>query len=86
MPGAAIFIHDIAARTTERLTADGDYEENGPKWSPDGSRIAFVSNHDSNWARTRNTDVFVVDAKPGSKSRKLTTFAGTDGGGLGMEP
>jgi dipeptidyl aminopeptidase/acylaminoacyl peptidase len=81
-----IFIHDIAAGTTERLTADRDYEENGPKWSPDGSRIAFVSNHDSNWERTRNTDVFVVDAKPGSKSRKLTTFAGTDGGGLAWSP
>lgn len=86
-----IFIYDIATQKAELLTADhdanGGYDESEPVWSPDGSRIAFVSNHDANWDRTRNADVFVTDAKPGSSSRKLTTFAGADGsGGLAWSP
>jgi dipeptidyl aminopeptidase/acylaminoacyl peptidase len=81
-----IYVYDIAARKAEALTADGDYDESNPEWSPDGRQVAFVSNHDPNRDRTRNADVFVVDAKPGSKSRQLTTWAGNDGGSLAWSP
>jgi dipeptidyl aminopeptidase/acylaminoacyl peptidase len=81
-----LYLYDIAAGRLDPLTADGDYEESAPAWSPDGRRIAFVSNHDSNWERTRNNDVFVVDARPGSKSRQLTSWPGIDGGSLAWSP
>jgi dipeptidyl aminopeptidase/acylaminoacyl peptidase len=81
-----VYVYDIATHALEMLTADGDYEESNPAWSPDGRRVAFVSNHDKNWERTRNNDVFVVDARPGSKSRPLTTWQGTDGGALAWSP
>jgi dipeptidyl aminopeptidase/acylaminoacyl peptidase len=81
-----IFLYDIASKRAERLTTDTLFDEEGPVWSPDGTKIAFVSNHDANWERTRNTDVFVADARPGSTARKLTTFQGTDGGRLAWSP
>src|SRR4051812_19003206 len=81
-----VYVYDIAERKVEMLTADGDYEESNPVWSPDGRRVAFVSNHDKNWERTRNNDVFVVDARSGSKSRQLTTWQGVDGGALAWSP
>lgn len=81
-----IYIFDVHSGKLTRLTADGDYDENNPAWSHDGKRIAFVSNHDTNWERTSNTDVFVADAAPGSTSRKLTTSLGTDGGRLAWSP
>ncbi|MEO6238696.1 MAG: S9 family peptidase, partial [Vicinamibacterales bacterium] len=81
-----IYLYDVASRTLDALTGDGDFEESNPEWSPDGKRIAFVSNHDRDWQRTRNTDVFVADATGGSKSRQLTTSPGADGGSLVWTP
>ena len=49
-------------------------------WSPDGTKIAFVSNHDKDPDRTENTDVFVADARPGATPRKLTNYPGPDSG------
>jgi dipeptidyl aminopeptidase/acylaminoacyl peptidase len=81
-----LYLFDIASRKLEALTSDGDFDESNPRWSPDGRRVAFVSNHDKDWERTRNTDVFVVDATAGSKSRQLTTSPGADGGNLSWTP
>ncbi len=37
-----LFVHDISAGTTKRLTTDA-YADLQPAWSPDGSRLAFVT-------------------------------------------
>jgi dipeptidyl aminopeptidase/acylaminoacyl peptidase len=81
-----VFVYDIASKQIEQLTSDTAYGEEGPAWSPDGSKIAFVSNRDPNWDRTKNTDIFVAEAKPNSTPRRLTTFLGTDGGRLAWSP
>ena len=81
-----LYLYDVAAARLEALTADGDYEESNPQWSPDGTRIAFVSNHEADWDRVRNNDVFVVEARAGARSRRLTAWEGMDGGTLAWSP
>ena len=41
-PTAALWLTDVASATSRRLTA-GTGSDTAPAWSPDGSRIAFVS-------------------------------------------
>jgi dipeptidyl aminopeptidase/acylaminoacyl peptidase len=85
---AQLYLFDIGAKKLSKLTSDpGKYEEHEAEWSPDGTLIAFVSNQSQpDPDRVENDDVFVVDAKPGSTARKLTTFPGEDRGPLAWSP
>jgi Tol biopolymer transport system component len=49
----------------EAITSGTLYEEASPVWSPDGTRIAFVSKRGTgDLDRHENTDIWVIDAKP----------------------
>ena len=60
--------------------------ENEPEWSPDGTKIAFVSNQDTDPDRTNNSDISSSMPKPGSAPHKLTTWQGPDNGPLAWSP
>jgi len=78
-----LYLFDVATKKLTKLTNEDKFEEHEGEWSPDGTMIAYVSNHDQpDPDRSANDDVFVVDAKPGSSPRKLTTFTGEDSGPL----
>lgn len=81
-----LYLFDVETHKLDKLTTDKKYDEENAVWSPDGTHIAYVSNHDPDPDRTVNTDVFVVDAKPGSAPIRLTTFNGMDGGHIAWSP
>ncbi len=81
-----LYLYDIGSKKLDKLTNDSAHDENAAEISPDGQHVAFVSSLDPDPDRTLNTDIFVIDAKPGSAARKLTTFTGPDFGPLSWSP
>lgn len=72
-----LFLFDIDSKKLDTLTR-GNYSENGAAWSPDGSQISFVSNRSEDPDKNDNTDLYVIDARPGAQPKKLTTWEGAD--------
>ncbi|NJD19075.1 MAG: S9 family peptidase [Gemmatimonadetes bacterium] len=73
-----LWLVDVATGKTEQVTT-GPWDVEDPQWSPDGARIAFVSNRTPDPDRNLNADVWVVDAKPGATPVAITTSPGRDG-------
>jgi len=73
-----LMLLDVATGQARRLVT-GDFDDYLPAFSPDGSRIAFVSNRDQDPDRSYNNDVWVVSTSGGPQPpTRLTTFAGDD--------
>lgn len=75
---AHLYLFDIDTKKLDTLTT-GMYTEGDAAWSPDGSQIAFVSNRSEDPDRNNNSDIYVMDARPGAVPKKLTTWEGDDG-------
>ncbi|HET7550519.1 MAG TPA: S9 family peptidase [Gemmatimonadaceae bacterium] len=80
-----LYLFDLATKKLEQITS-GPYDDESPVWSPDGRRIAFVSARGPDPDRTGNTDIFVIEARPGASPKRLTTFAGPDDGDISWSP
>lgn len=76
---------DVSSGKLESLTS-GRFSEEAPAWSPDGARIAFVSNRTPDPDRNDESAIFVVEARAGSEARQLTSHEGPDVGRPSWSP
>ena len=78
-------LFDVAARTLDTLTSDRN-DDASPSWSPDGRRIAFVREAPAEPGKARDADIYVMDARRGTRPTQLTDFDGPDGGRPAWSP
>lgn len=79
---AQLWLFDIAAKKAEKLTQE-ELPVSAGTWSPDGTRIAFLSNRAGEEGRYARWQVAVADAKPGAVVRVLTADDRLSGGRSG---
>jgi dipeptidyl aminopeptidase/acylaminoacyl peptidase len=65
-----IWIVDAKSGAAKQITSGGEWKDTDPQWSPDGTRIAFVSNRTGKeYEEDRNSDVWVIPAEGGALTK-----------------
>ncbi len=75
-----LYVYSLADESLVQLT-EGDFDHSSPRWSPDGTRIAFVSNRTAEPDSNANSDIWIVDATATDppEPTRVTANAGSDG-------
>lgn len=72
-----LWVVDVATKKSTQLTKGSDYTVSQPRWSPDGTRIVFVTNPTPRADDGSLSDVWVYSFAD-SSAKKLTTNDGPD--------
>jgi len=74
-----LYLFDVAAKSLTQITS-GDFDDDEPAWSPDGTRVAFTSNRSvPDPDRTYNSDIWIVAAENKDKGAHLTQVTSNPG-------
>lgn len=68
-----LYLFDIESQKLDPLTSDANFDDHNPVWSPDSSRIAYITNHAQDPDQTATFDIFTIDARAGATPQKLIT-------------
>ena len=80
-----VYLFDVETKKLERLTS-GKEDEVGPVWSPDGTRLAFVSNRAPDPDREPSFQIFVAEAKSNATEKAITPATSRGGGRVEWSP
>ncbi|HKJ03548.1 MAG TPA: S9 family peptidase, partial [Longimicrobiales bacterium] len=75
-----LYVYDVEGKALRQLTT-GRWDEGQATWSPDGTRVAFVSNRTDDPDTNDDSNVWVVDAnlgEPTDAPTRITTQPGPD--------
>jgi len=65
-----LWVVDAKSGEAKQITEGNDWNDSDPQWSPDGTRVAFVSNRTGKeYEENRNTDVWVISAEGGALTK-----------------
>src|SRR5260370_410482 len=68
-----LWVVDVKSGSAKQITEGNDWNDSDPQWSPDGTRIAFVSNRTGKeYEENRNTDVWVISADGSGTLAKIS--------------
>jgi dipeptidyl aminopeptidase/acylaminoacyl peptidase len=73
-----LYLFEVESKKIEALTGGKNFDETDPAWSPDGSQLAFFSNHAKEPDGTGTTDIFTVEARGGAAPRRLLSICKPD--------
>lgn len=66
-----LYLADIETKRLETLTADPDFNEDLPAWSPDGGRILFSRSRELGTDQDGRSDIDVIEVRPGAAARTV---------------
>jgi dipeptidyl aminopeptidase/acylaminoacyl peptidase len=69
--GRHLYLFDVDGNHSEPLTADPEFNEDLPTWSPDGRRIAFIRTHEPGPDQDGRADIDVVETLAGATPRTI---------------
>ncbi len=67
---AHLWVVEVASGVSKQITSGDDWDDSDPQWSPDGLRIAFVSDRTGKMLEdSHNTDVWVIGREGGDLTK-----------------
>jgi len=65
-----LWVVDVKSGSAKQITEGDEWNDNDPQWSPDGTKLAFVSNRSGKeYEGDRNSDVWVIAAGGGALTK-----------------
>ena len=80
-----LYLFDIESKKLEALTGEKDFDESDAVWAPDGSHIAFVSNHAKEPDQSGTSDIFVLSPRAGVRGKEAADDVQSGGPATGVE-